>query len=168
MVFPWSQSNNTSPLVSRTLLSILADFNNALIFMIFFRTPISNSSSFLFEPLMTVQGTPIKISITVTLMFHSLFVFFYFSGKVLVLVSLFVFFDFHFVVRRDGKVHSTASSLFLFCLFVNCYYAYYFLDLQTNRFIGLVDRVFANGPRDLNSILGRVIPKTFKMVLDTS
>ena len=34
-----------------------------------------------------------------------------------------------------------------------------------NRLIGLVDRVFANGP---GSIPGRVIPKTFKMVLDTS
>ena len=29
-------------------------------------------------------------------------------------------------------------------------------------------RVFANGPRDLGSIPGRVIPKTLKMVLDTS
>ena len=37
-----------------------------------------------------------------------------------------------------------------------------------NRFIGQVGRVFANGPGDLGSILGRVIPKTFKMVLDTS
>ena len=37
-----------------------------------------------------------------------------------------------------------------------------------NRFIGLVGRVFANGPEDLGSIPGRVIPKTLKMVLDTS
>ncbi len=29
-------------------------------------------------------------------------------------------------------------------------------------------RVFANGPGDLVSIPGRVLPKTFKMVLDTS
>ena len=29
-------------------------------------------------------------------------------------------------------------------------------------------RVFANGPRDLGSIPGRVISKTLKMVLDTS
>ena len=36
------------------------------------------------------------------------------------------------------------------------------------RFIGQVGRVFANGARDLGSIPGRVIPKTFKMVLDTS
>ena len=29
-------------------------------------------------------------------------------------------------------------------------------------------RVFANGPSDVGSIPGRVIPKTFKIVLDTS
>ena len=33
--------------------------------------------------------------------------------------------------------------------------------------IGIMIRVFANGPGDLGSILGRVIPKTQKMVLDT-
>ena len=34
--------------------------------------------------------------------------------------------------------------------------------------IGLVGRVLANGPGDLGSNPGCVIPKTFKMVLDTS
>ena len=34
--------------------------------------------------------------------------------------------------------------------------------------IGLVGRVFANGPGDWGSIPGQVIPKTLKMVLDTS
>ena len=34
--------------------------------------------------------------------------------------------------------------------------------------IGLVGRVFANGPGDLGSIPVRVMPKTLKMVLDTS
>ena len=33
--------------------------------------------------------------------------------------------------------------------------------------IGLVGTVFINGPGDLGSIPGRVIPKTLKMVLDT-
>ena len=37
-----------------------------------------------------------------------------------------------------------------------------------NQFIGLVGRVFTNGLEDLGSIPGRVIPKTLKMVLDTS
>ena len=36
------------------------------------------------------------------------------------------------------------------------------------RDIGLAVRVFANGPGDLGSIPGRVIPKTQKMVLDAS
>ena len=35
-------------------------------------------------------------------------------------------------------------------------------------FIDLVGRVFANDPGDRGSIPGRVIPKTLKMVLDTS
>ena len=36
------------------------------------------------------------------------------------------------------------------------------------RLIGPVGRVFANGPGDLGSIPGRIIPKTLKMILDTS
>ena len=39
---------------------------------------------------------------------------------------------------------------------------------RLNRFIGPVGRVFANDLGDLGSIPVRVIPKTFKMVLDTS
>ena len=39
---------------------------------------------------------------------------------------------------------------------------------RTLRSIGLGVRVFANGPGDLSSIPGRVIPKTQKMVLDAS
>ena len=35
------------------------------------------------------------------------------------------------------------------------------------KFIGLVDRVFANGLGDLGSIPDCVIPKILKMVLDT-
>ena len=34
--------------------------------------------------------------------------------------------------------------------------------------IGMMVRVFANGPGDLGSLPGRVIPKTLKMVLDVS
>ena len=48
------------------------------------------------------------------------------------------------------------------CLWITIY-----IHINTNN-ISLVGRVFANGPGDLGSIPGRVIPKTFKMVLDTS
>ena len=37
-----------------------------------------------------------------------------------------------------------------------------------HRLIGLVGGVFTNGPGDLGSIPGHVLPKTLKMVLDTS
>ena len=37
-----------------------------------------------------------------------------------------------------------------------------------NWAIGLMIRVFVNGPGDWGSIPGRVIPKTKKMVLDTA
>ena len=40
--------------------------------------------------------------------------------------------------------------------------------LKKNRDIGPTVRVFANGPGDLGSIPGRVIPKTLKMELDTT
>ena len=39
---------------------------------------------------------------------------------------------------------------------------------MTLALISLVGRVFANGPGDLGSIPDRIIPKTLKMVLDTS
>ena len=39
---------------------------------------------------------------------------------------------------------------------------------EVKRYLNLMGRVFTNGPGDLGSIPGRVIPKTLKMVLDTS
>ena len=44
----------------------------------------------------------------------------------------------------------------------------YIYILYINRDIGPAVRVFANGPGDLGSIPGRVIPKTLKMELDTT
>ena len=40
------------------------------------------------------------------------------------------------------------------CVYI-CIYMYYI-----NRLIGLVGRVFANGPGDWSSISGRIIPNT--------
>ena len=41
-------------------------------------------------------------------------------------------------------------------------------EISWSILLSLVGRVFANGPGDLGSIPGYVIPKTLKMVLDTS
>ena len=42
------------------------------------------------------------------------------------------------------------------------------IHFAENQLIGLVGRVVASGPWELGSIPGRVIPKTLKMVIDTS
>ena len=39
---------------------------------------------------------------------------------------------------------------------------------QSNIYIGIMVRVFPNGPGNQHSIPGRVIPKTQKMVLDAA
>ena len=54
MVFHWSLSDNKSPQVSRTLLSILAILNNAVVWMVSTRPPTSKSSSPFSNPLVTV------------------------------------------------------------------------------------------------------------------
>ena len=61
--------------------------------------------------------------------------------------------------------YSCLSSHFSFIVFVIFVYIYV---ANIYQLIGQVGRVFANGLGDLGSIQGRVIPKTLKMVLDTS
>ena len=72
MVSHWSLSDK-SPQVSRTLLSILADLNYAVVWMVSTRPVISKSSSPCINPLVTVPRAPITIGIIVTFMFHSFF-----------------------------------------------------------------------------------------------
>ena len=73
MVFHWSLSDSKSPQVSRTLLSILAVLNNAVVWLVSTRPQTSKSSSPFSNPLVTVPNGPITIGIIVTCMFHSFF-----------------------------------------------------------------------------------------------
>ena len=73
MVFHRSLSDSKSPQVSRTLLSILAVLNNAVVLIVSTRPPTSKSSSPFSNPLVTVPNAPITIGIIVTCMFHSFF-----------------------------------------------------------------------------------------------
>ena len=75
MVFRWSLCDNKSPQVSMTLLSILADLDNAVVKMVSARPPISESSNPLTKSLTNVPSAPITTGITVTFMFHSFLVF---------------------------------------------------------------------------------------------
>ena len=67
MVFHWNISDSKFPKVSRTLRSILADLNNAVVWMVSTHPIISKSSSPCSSSLVTVPSAPI----TVTFMFHS-------------------------------------------------------------------------------------------------
>ena len=71
IVFHRSLNDSKSPQASRTLLSIPADLNNAVICMVFTGPLIFKSSSPFINPLMTVPSAPITIRITVTFIFHS-------------------------------------------------------------------------------------------------
>ena len=73
MVFHWKLSGSKSPQVSRAFLSILAVFNNAVVWMVSTRPPTSKSSRPFNNPLVTVPKAPIPIGIIVTFMFHSFF-----------------------------------------------------------------------------------------------
>ena len=84
MVFHWSLSDSKSSQISRTLLGILTDLNNAVVWMISTRPFNSRSSSLYTHPLVTVPKAPIKIGITVTFMFHSSF--FQFPNKVPIII----------------------------------------------------------------------------------
>ncbi len=106
MVFHWSLSDSKSPQVFRTLLSILAVFNNAVIWMVSTRPPTSHSSKLFNNLLVTVPKAPITIGIIVTFMFCS---FFNSLCKVEVLISLFTFLQIYSVV---SKVDNFVNSLF--------------------------------------------------------
>ena len=73
MVFNWGLSDSKSPLVFRTFLSILADLNNAVVWMVSAGSLISNSSSFLTKTQGIVPSAPITIGVTVTFIFHGFF-----------------------------------------------------------------------------------------------
>ena len=102
-------SNKKSPQVSRTLLSILADLNNALVCMVCTRPHIFKSSNPCTNPLVILTRTPFTIGITVIFLFHSFFNFLTKSRY----LSL-AFFLSYSVVSRNSKIRNSASSLFLF------------------------------------------------------
>ena len=73
MVFHWRLSDSKSPQISRTLLGILAVFNNAVVWMASTRPPTSKFSGSFHNPLVTGPKALITIGINVTFMFLSFF-----------------------------------------------------------------------------------------------
>ena len=73
MTFHWSLNDSKFSQVSRTPLSILADLNNAVVWMVSTRPLISKSSNPFTNPLVIVYRLPITISIIVTFMVRIFF-----------------------------------------------------------------------------------------------
>ena len=96
-------SDSKSPQVSRTLLSILADLNNAVVYIVSIRLVISKSSSQWINTLVTVPRAPITIGIFVAFMLYSFF-------NSLARYRYLSFFSVS-VVSRNSKVHISTSSL---------------------------------------------------------
>ena len=70
MVFHRRPKDSKSPVVSRTLLSILAILNNAVFWMVSIRPLISKSSSLFINHLVAVLRAPITIATTDTFMLN--------------------------------------------------------------------------------------------------
>ena len=102
MAFHWSLSDSKSPQVTRTLLSILADLNKAVVWMVSTRPLISKSSSLFKNPLVIVPRAPITIGITVTFMSHRVFFSILWQGRGTYLFS----FSFNFTQWSAGKSKS--------------------------------------------------------------
>ena len=120
MVFHWSLSDSKSPQVSRTLLSILGVFTNAVVWIVSTRPPTSKSSrpfnNPFYNPLVTVPKVPITIGTIVTFMFHS----FFNSLARSRYLSLFSY-SFSFILWSAGTAKSTILRIFFF-FFVDYYY----------------------------------------------
>ena len=110
MVFNRSLSDSKSPQVSTTLLGVLADLNNPVVWMV-----ISKSSSPLINPLVTVPSVPIAIGITTS--FCSIF----FS---VLKQGIGTYLSFHFLsvlpcgqLKRQSPLFNRFSFLFLLFFF---------------------------------------------------
>ena len=106
----WSLSDSISPQITRTVLSILADISNTVIWMISIRPLISKFFGPCTNPLVTVPRPPIIIGIIFTYMLHS-----YFSSLARFRYLTLFSFSFNFTQRSagDSRVHNLTSSLFL-------------------------------------------------------
>ena len=63
---------------------------------------------------------------------------------------------------------SEVYIVYIMFMLISVVYIVYIIFMLISEVFGPAVRVFANGPGDLGSIPGRVIPKTLKMVLDTT
>ena len=98
-----------SPQVSRTFISILADLNDVVFWIVLIRPPIFNSSSTFSRHLGTVSSVPITMGNIVSLKFHN-FLSSLARSKYLCLFS----FSFIFTLWSVGRAKSTIRQVIFF------------------------------------------------------
>ena len=105
MVFHWGLSESKSPHVSCPLLSILADLNDTVVWMVSARPLIFNFASPFSKHSGIFPRAPITTGINVIFIFHSFFFFFFFLSLLRSKYSfLFSFSLIFFVVCWKSKV----------------------------------------------------------------
>ena len=104
--FKWQQ-------VSRTLLSILAILNHAVVWMVSTPPLTSKSSSLFNNPLVTVPKALITIGIIVTFMFHS-----FFNSLTRSRYLSFFSLSFSFILWSAGTAKSTILQILFFFLLI--------------------------------------------------
>ena len=112
MVFLWSLNDGKSPQVFRTLLSILTDMNNAVVWIISTHPVISKSFCPCTNTFVTVPRAHITICIIITFMFHSFFNSLARSKS----LSLFSH-SFNFIPWSTGTAKSTSLQVLFFFFF---------------------------------------------------
>ena len=113
MVFHWSLSDSKSPQVSRTRVSILAIFSNAVVWIVSTRPPTSKSSRPFNNPLVTVPNAPITIGTIVTFMFHS-----FFNSLARSRYLSFFSLSFRFILWSAGTAKSTILQILFLLLII--------------------------------------------------
>ena len=127
------------PQVLRILVNILADLNNTVPWRVSTCPLISKSYSLCTNSLVTVASVPITLGIHISFMFQFFSILQQGHG---------IYLSFRFPSLCSVGMEKSPTS--------------------EDRAIGLMSRVFANGPGDRDSIQGRVITKIHKMVLDAA
>ena len=113
MVFHWSLNDSKSPLVSRTLLSILAVLSNPVVWIVSTRPPTSKFSKPFNNPLVIVPNAPITIGTIVTFMFHS-----FFNSLARSRYLSFFSLSFRFILWSAGTAKSTILQIIIIIIII--------------------------------------------------
>ena len=142
MVFHCSLSDCKSLQISWTLLGILADLSNAVVWMVFTCPLISKSSILFTNSLGIVPSVPTTIGITITFMFHSFF------NSLARSRYLYLFSPFIFTLKSVGTAKSIIRQVPFF---------FWWLSLGLVFWPPLGDPFVSQNPRTFCASLGRIL-----------